>query len=96
MSRVISAAQALGQLRDDQVDEFFTEFNDCMKDPQWVDSWRCGLPDANYWRFSMHGEHNVATELKIRSELEIAGWKVNEVARGVDRNAYTCYYVAKA
>jgi hypothetical protein len=96
MSRVISAAQALGQLRDDQVDEFLKTFNDCMSDPIWIDKWRCGLPDANYWRFSMHGEHTVATELKIRSELEDAGWKVNEVARGTDRTAYTCYYVAKA
>ncbi|MCY1430353.1 hypothetical protein D9M71_463000 [compost metagenome] len=96
MSRVISAAQALGQLRDDQVDEFFKEFNDCMNDPKWVDDWRCGLPDAHYWRFSMHGEHTNATELKIRGELVSAGWKVNDVVRDTDRGAYTCYYVAKA
>lgn len=93
MSRVITAAQVFGEVRDDQVDQFLSRFNTSMKDPRWVDDWRCGEPGAHFWRFSMHGDHNNNTEEKIRVELDSAGWAVTEVARGADRSSYTCYYV---
>jgi hypothetical protein len=93
--QVISAEQALGQLNQSHVDEFFEEFNKCMGDQQWIADWRCGNEES-YWRFSVGHDHNAATEKEIKLNLDLAGWKVTEVSRDTDRRKYTCYYVAKA
>lgn len=94
--QVITAEQALGQLNQEHVDEFFTEFNKCMGDQKWIEEWRCGGDGESWWRFTMGRNHNAATEREIKLNLDLADWVVTEVTRGRDRNAYTCYYVAKA
>jgi hypothetical protein len=93
---IISAEQALGSLNQSHVDEFFKEFNECMSDQKWIEEWRCGGDGESFWRFTMGKDHNASTEREITLNLDMAGWKVTEVSRGRDRNAYTCYYVAKA
>ena len=92
---MVSAEQALNLVVQAHVQEFHAKFNECMKDPKFVEEWRCGGGGESFWRFSFQSNHNEATSHEIGLQLVQAGWKVREVNRVFDREYFTCYIVVK-